>query len=175
LEYYLEVGISSLMGLVLDWSAFEVILIISGYIGIIPLATNVIFVNIAEVLYEIPYGIGIAAAAYVGGSIGKKDPVLSKKTAKASLIVGVGIQFLVLSPMVLFPDSLASLFTQDPIVIAKFVECSLVLNISLMFDGLNATLMGVIKGMGKQKIATLAPFLGHYMVGFPIGIYLCFQ
>ena len=57
IRQYLELGIPSALMVCLEWWAFEVMTLITGYIGVNEQASQVIIINIVAIMYMISLGI----------------------------------------------------------------------------------------------------------------------
>lgn len=67
---YLRIGLPGAMMLCFEWWAFEILAVISGWIGVQALAAEVIIINIVSFIFMIPLGIACAASALTGINIG---------------------------------------------------------------------------------------------------------
>lgn len=54
----------------LEWGAFQILILMSGYIGKNELAAQVIIYNICFLCFIIAYGVSVAASTLVGNSLG---------------------------------------------------------------------------------------------------------
>lgn len=66
IKKYLSVGLPSAMMVCLEWWSSEIILVISGILGVNYLASQVILVNIFEVLYLVFAGIAQVSGSKMG-------------------------------------------------------------------------------------------------------------
>lgn len=65
--------------LCLDWWVWELLILISGWLGSLELATNIIIMNIILITYMMTMGLEQAACTLVGQQIGKGDAESAKK------------------------------------------------------------------------------------------------
>ena len=63
----------------LDWMSFEIIVIFSGFFGVIDQAVCTVLVNVESFTYFLFLGIGQTAAAILGKEIGKNDIYSAKQ------------------------------------------------------------------------------------------------
>ena len=81
-----------------EWWAFEVLTILAGVIGVLPLASLTICLNMHALLFRVPLGITEATGALLGNSVGANNVRLAKRFA--SLIFKVAFTtMLVLSTL----------------------------------------------------------------------------
>ena len=59
------------------------------------------------------------------------------------------------------------LFSRDAKLSNLIAQVLLVLTGYVIFDGLSAVLGGVVKGVGKQLLATPIVFFSYYVIGLP--------
>jgi MATE family multidrug resistance protein len=114
---YLKIGIPGAFMLCFEWWAFELLAIFSGYMGIAPLAAEVIIINLVGFVFMLPLGVATAASALTGNYIGSRKIGLAKKFANMSLLFGTLQIIAVIALIVLFKDSICSFFTRDEEVV----------------------------------------------------------
>jgi MATE family multidrug resistance protein len=71
-----------------------------------------------------------------------------------------------------FPKPLASFFTDDPEVLRLSVSALRLAGIFQLFDDLQVTFTGVLRGLGNTKDSAVANLLGHWGVGLPTALFL---
>ena len=75
---YLSIGLPSALMVCFEWWAFEILAILSGYIGVEALACEVIIINIVSFVFMMPLGISFAASSLVGNYLGQGNPRQAK-------------------------------------------------------------------------------------------------
>ncbi|HJL27445.1 MAG TPA: MATE family efflux transporter, partial [Polyangiaceae bacterium LLY-WYZ-15_(1-7)] len=75
---------------------------------------------------------------------------------------------------VALPAELAGTLTAEPPVIAAAVPLLLVAAAFQIGDGIQAIAAGALRGAGDTRTTMLANLLGHYAIGLPVGLGLCF-
>ena len=75
----------------------------------------------------------------------------------------------------LFPSQLASVYSPD--IPVRELAASLIplAGAFQVFDGLQVTMFGVLRGAGDIQIPTLANVLGYWVIGLPVGAWLAFS
>lgn len=66
LREYFAIGIPSTIMLCLDWWVWELLILISGYLGVHEQATNIVIMNIILIAYMITMGLEQAACTLIG-------------------------------------------------------------------------------------------------------------
>jgi len=73
------------------------------------------------------------------------------------------------------PMLIARLFTPDPIVIRTGAKLLRVAAAFQLFDGLQTVATGALRGAGDTKTPMLANFIAYWLIGLPVGCFLCFR
>jgi MATE family multidrug resistance protein len=161
--------------MLLEIGVFSVIALFMGRLGPIPLAGHQVAINLASLTFMVPLGVSAAAAVLVGRAIGRGNPVEVRHAALLSLACGAG--FMVLSALVLLalPRAIASLYTNDPAVIAMAAILIPLAGIFQVFDGIQVVSAGVLRGMGDTKAPLIVNLLGFWLIGLPVSLFLGFR
>lgn len=103
----------------------------------------------------------------MGNAIGQRNISEAKKYSKLSLIIAALWSAFTVVTLYGFRRDFISLFSADSSVneIIKIGFKGLV--ISLSINSLTQVCMGIICGLGKQKIATRVTIVGQYILGIP--------
>lgn len=74
----------------------------------------------------------------------------------------------------LFPWALAALMTNDAALSAAAAPLIAIAAVFQISDGIRAVGAGVLRGAGDTRFVFLANLAGHYAIGLPASIALCF-
>ncbi len=174
-NYYfdlLKVGTPSSLAVMIEFVAFNGMTVILGRIaGVYAAAMNIIC-TITSVSFMIPLAIGNAAAVKVGFTNGAKDYPSLKQYAVTALFLSGG--FMTCSAIVVatIPGIIAGLFTKDPVLIQVCVPVIYLLCFMQVFDGLQATLAGIFRGLKQTQIVMVSDFIAFWIVSIPLGCLL---
>jgi MATE family multidrug resistance protein len=138
------------------------------------LAAHHIGINIIGFAYMVPLGISSAGAVMVGRAIGRRDPNGARRAGWLALALGAGSMLVVSLAMLVVPSSLIGLFTRDSAVIEIGVALMGIAAVFQLFDGVQVVATGVLRGTGDTRTPMITNFVGHWLVGLPVGWYLCF-
>ena len=56
--------------LLFEWGSFQILILMSGYIGKNELAAQVILYNVCFIFFALAYGLSLAASSLIGNSLG---------------------------------------------------------------------------------------------------------
>ena len=86
----LTIGLPISGGFMLEWGLFSSAALLVGWIGTTALAAHQIALQVAAVLFMIPFGISLAATVRVGHAVGRKDPVGARRAGFGAIALGTG-------------------------------------------------------------------------------------
>jgi MATE family multidrug resistance protein len=72
------------------------------------------------------------------------------------------------------PRTLGALLTDKPAVIEAAVPLLAVAAAFQLSDGVQAVAAGALRGAGDTRVPFIANFIGHYLIGIPVGTALAF-
>jgi multidrug resistance protein, MATE family len=75
---------------------------------------------------------------------------------------------------IVFRYQLGNLFTEDYLIINLIGDALLICSIFELFDGMQAVCIGILQGVGKQKIGMFLNLFAYYICGFPLGFLFAF-
>jgi len=159
----------------LEVGVFAAASALAGRITPAAAAAHQIVLNIAGLVFMVPYGFGSAAAVRVGHAIGRRDPAGAR--AAGWLAVGLATCVMTVSAILfaVAPATLVRLFTVDPAVVQIGVGLLLVAAVFQLFDGVQAVTTGALRGLGDTRTPMIVNFVGHWILGLPLAYLLCFN
>lgn len=157
-----------------DYIGFEILTFMSSFLGSIQMAGNICLFNYITLIFMLQIGMSMAASTLVGNSIGAKNKELATAYANCSACIGVCIMVITTSLTLYFRDSIPQLYTNEPQVQKVFYD---LLGIYVLFsipDSYEVIVHGVIKGLGKQNIASIICLIVLYPFNITLGYTLAF-
>jgi multidrug resistance protein, MATE family len=139
------------------------------------LAAHQIVMNLAGLTFMIPLGVSAAAAVRVGHAIGAGQPVAAARAGWVAIGAVVVVMCGAALAFLLAPRTLLGLFTDDAAVVATGVSLLAVAAMFQVFDGLQVTATGALRGLGDTHTAMVWNLIGHWAIGLPFGWWLCFH
>jgi MATE family multidrug resistance protein len=158
----------------LEFFAFGLTGLLMGRLGTVPMAGHETALNLAALVFMVPLGVGAAAAVRVGHAVGRGDPPGARRAAALATLVGVGFMTTTAVVMLSAPRALAALYTTDAAVLAVAAGLIPLAGVFQVFDGLQAVSLGVLRGAGDTRAPMLINLVGFWLVGLPLGAWLCF-
>ena len=77
--------------MMLEWGLFSSAALLVGWIGTTALAAHQIALQVATILFMVPFGISLAATVRVGHAVGRRDPAASRRAGFSALVLGAAI------------------------------------------------------------------------------------
>jgi MATE family multidrug resistance protein len=162
LQRLAEIGIFSITG------------VLMAKISTRAVASHQIAMTLATATFMVPLGISAAAAARVGHAVGAGDKQRARRAGYAAFIVAVLFTSVAALGMLLFPEALARLLTDQRPVIEAAIPLIIIAAFFQMSDGLQVVVNGALRGMGDTRAVLYVNLIGHYVIGVPLGIALAF-
>jgi MATE family multidrug resistance protein len=122
----------------------------------------------------VPLGVQSSGAVLVGQAIGRRDPLGAIRAGWLALSVIAAIMLMVGAIFFTIPARLIGLFTDNAGVIAIGVSLLSVAAVFQLFDGVQGVATGILRGVGNTRTPMCSNFVGHWLIGLPIGWSLCF-
>lgn len=160
--------------IVLEVGAWNLATFSAGFLTPVELATHTIALSYASLTYMVPLGVGAAAAVAVGHAVGAGNRAKARRAGWLALALGTG--FMMLAGVVLFavPRPLIALYTSDPRVLAVGPALLGLAALFQVFDGVQTVSTGALRGLGETRAPMVANFVGYWILGLPLGFFLCF-
>jgi MATE family multidrug resistance protein len=170
-----RLGLPAAGHIFLEVAGFAATTALAGSFPAIVLAAHEITLNHASLTYMVPLGISSAAAVRVGNAIGAGHPAQARAAGAAAILTGAG--FMGLSALAMFwaPEAILGFYTINRDVIAAAVPLFFWAAAFQLFDGLQSVTTGALRGRGDTHSAFVANLAGYWILGIPVGVWLCFR
>ncbi|KAJ2159325.1 ethionine resistance protein [Coemansia sp. RSA 552] len=153
-----------------EYMAFEIMTLFASYLGPPSLAAQAIAFSSMSMIYQLPHGVGGAAAVRIGRLLGQGDAAGARFSAK--ILVSGGLVYSLLGT--LFFATCGSwwvtTYTKDTevtgiasglVAIAALIEWA---------DAIRGIVPGILRGMGKQRMAATINIGAYYFAVLPLGL-----
>jgi multidrug resistance protein, MATE family len=163
----------------LEIGLYAVTAYLMGILGTEALAAYQIVIQTIVILFMIPVGIGYATTIRVGQWHGQKNLQGVKQAAVIS--IGLSATFMALTAVLLigFPQSLIALYLNlnnpgNVSVISLATAMFTISAFSQLFDGIQTTAAGALRGLQDTRIPMLLSLLAFWVIGLSSGYVLGF-
>ncbi len=170
-----RLGWPAALQITLEVGVFAAASALAARIGPMASAANQVVLNIAGLIFMIPYGLGSAAAVRVGQALGRRDADGMRRAGWTALVLG---SIVMTGSAVLFitmPAALIRVYSSDASVIDLGIVLLFICSVFQLFDGLQTVATGALRGLGDTHTPMVFNLIGHWLIGLPIGYVLCFN
>jgi MATE family multidrug resistance protein len=171
---FLRLGLPSALHMTFEVGVFALSTTLAARLAAEELAAHQIALNIASLTFMVPLGVSSATAVRVGQRLG--DGRRSEAAREGWRGIALGVGFMLFSGLVLlsFRAPILGVFTNDARVLDIAYRIILIVALFQLSDGAQVVGAGALRGWGDTRSSMLANLVGHWFVGFPLGITLCF-
>jgi MATE family multidrug resistance protein len=169
-----SLGFPAATQLGLEVGVFAAVTALIGKLGAIPLASHQIALNTASFTYMVPLGIGSAAAVRVGQALGRNDPHAASRAGWTAVVLGTSFMTCTAIAFCAAPQYIVRIYTPNPVVLQAASGLLFVAAFFQLFDGLQAVATGALRGAGDTRTPMIWSGTLYWLVGLPLGAYLCF-
>ena len=171
---YFQIAVPSILMICLEYSAFEIINVLCGRLGVAELAANAIILDLSMFILCIRNGIGGAACTLIGTSIGEGNTYKAKRFTVLGVILGVLMSAVICAFFIIFNSEIVSLFTSEAEVLRIMKILAYILVVEQTLDIVQAVMGMTIIGIGLQADISLGNIICFYVILLPAAILLAF-
>ena len=154
---------------------FAAVTAIVSTFGALPLSGHQIALDCASFTFMVPMAIATATTVRVGQAIGRRDPIGARAAGWSGILLGGAFMLAMSAVFLLFPQEIARGFSPDPRVIAATTPILMIVAVFQLFDGLQMTATGALRGAGNTRVGLYVHFCSYWLLGLPIGWWLGFH
>jgi MATE family multidrug resistance protein len=169
-----RIGLPIGLQLMAEVGVFALTAMLAGRLGETPSAAHGVAITWASLTFSVVIALGAATAVRVGKAVGAGDVAGTRRAGVTGLYFGAIFMTGTALLMLAIPRQLASAFTEDPDLIAAAVPLLRIAAVFQLSDGAQAIAAGALRGAGDTRASFYANIVGHYGVGLPISLGLCF-
>jgi MATE family multidrug resistance protein len=171
----LRLGFPAAAQLALEVGAFSAATALIARLDAVSLAAHQVALYTASFTFMVPLGISSAAAVRVGHALGRRDVRAASHSGWMALALGAGFMSLAAAAFLLFPRHIARIYTPNAAIIQMSSSLLGVAAFFQLFDGLQVVATGALRGTGDTHTAMIGNFVAYWLLGLPLGAYLCFR
>ncbi|MDX6748260.1 MATE family efflux transporter [Geminicoccaceae bacterium 1502E] len=156
----------------LETAAFQMLTIFGGWLGTTQLAAYQALNNLTALVYMLTLGLSTATAVRVGGAVGRNAPIDARRAAWVGVVAGAGIMLLLAPVLLLFRETIAQGYTNDPDVLLLMAPAMALLAPVIIVDCTQGVLAGALRGGSDVWVPTTLYVTGFWLVQVPVA-WLC--
>jgi MATE family multidrug resistance protein len=157
-QYFAEAGAVAVAGILIGW------------LGATALAANQIVFSVAVLIYMAPLGMSAAVSIRIAQALGEGD-LHRVRTIGLSGIGVVSLWMLAFTAlMVLWGESMARAFVDDPAVVATATLMFVTVGVMQVFDGLQSVSLGALRGLLDNRWPTRVSLIAYWLIALPLSL-----
>lgn len=138
-------------------------------------AAHQVAINFASLTFMVPMGIGMAITVRVGHAVGAGNLAEAALRGRVGMVVGMSFALFSAALMALLPGPIVGLYTEAPEVAQAAVTFLRLAAIFQLFDCLQATANGALRGLKDTRLPMLITVAAYWLVGMPASYALTFE
>ncbi len=156
----------------LEYGVFGVVGLLMGVLGTTQVAAHQVALNLASITFMVPLGLSAAAAVVVGHAVGRGDREAATRASRAALVIAIAFMGLMAITFLVLPGPLARMYTSAPEVLGLATLLIPLAGLFQVFDGIQVTSIGLLRGLGDTRTPMLTGILGFWLIGLPVSLWL---
>lgn len=163
----LDIGVPSGLQYIFEVSAFAMAAIFMGWINAENLAAHQIAISLAAISYMAATGLGAAANVRVSNQLGANNIPGMRLAARTNFIMT--LYFMAFAGLVFYFGRhwLPTFYSNDPVVLKLASRLLVVAVFFQLFDGVQVTALGALRGISETKIPTYITLFSYWVIGLP--------
>jgi MATE family multidrug resistance protein len=163
----------------LEWGLFSSAALLMGWIGTTALAAHQIALQVATILFMVPFGISLAATVRVGHAVGRGDPVAARRAGFGAIALGAALMVAMTAIVVAFREVIPLLFLGDDaarnVATARLAAMLLLIGASFFItDGVQGIAAGALRGLNDTRVPMWFAAVSFWLIGFTCACGLAF-
>jgi MATE family multidrug resistance protein len=176
----IAIGAPISMAFLLEYGLFGAAGLLMGLIGTTALAAHQIALQIAAILFMVPFGIGMAATVRVGHAVGRNDPAAVTRAGLVATLLGIVFMSIMTLAVIVGRFAIGRFFfgeAADSAAAAIELTANLLLVGATFFiaDGIQGVAAGALRGLSDTRVPLLFAAISYWLVGFPAALALGFR
>jgi MATE family multidrug resistance protein len=174
----LVIGLPISGSFLLEYGLFAAAALLMGSISTSAIAAHQIALQIAAVLYMVPFGISMAATVRVGQAVGRRDAEATRRAGFTAMVLAVIFMIVMTVIVGLTRHSIPLLFLGDAAASGETIALAatlLVLGATFFItDGAQSVAAGALRGLNDTRVPLLIAAFSFWIVGFASSYGLAF-
>jgi len=155
----------------LEYGLFASAALLMGLISTTALAAHQVALQIAAILFMVPFGIGMAATVRVGHAIGRGDAPAVKRAGFVATMLGIVFMSAMTLTVILARFAIARFFFGEAVesggAVIELTAMLLMVGATFFIaDGIQTVVAGALRGMNDTRVPLLFAAISYWMIGF---------
>jgi len=171
------VGAPISIAFALEYGLFGSAALLMGLISPVAVSAHQIALNVAAVLFMVPFGISMAATVRVGHAVGRGEPAAVRRAGLTAIALGVVFMTVMTAIVLVLRDEVAVLFLGVGADQEAYRLTAVLLIVGTTFfigDGVQTVAAGSLRGMSDTRIPMLMSAVSYWLIGFAASCLLGF-
>jgi len=175
IKQLIALGMPAALQFTLESGVFGAVTALIARLGAVPLATHQIALNTVALTYMVPLGISSAGGVRVGQALGRRDARSASAAGGTAIFIGATFMTFASVLLLVIPRWIARIYTTEETVIRNATALLAAGAAFQLFDGIQSVATGALRGAGDTRTPMLCHFTAYWVIGLPLGAWLCFR
>lgn len=172
------IGVPISMSFLLEYGLFMAAALLMGWISTTAITAHQISLQIAAILFMVPFGISMAATVRVGQAIGRDDHASIRRAGFVALALGAAFMAVMTLIVIAVRYQIAHAFLgagDETMRTAELVATLLMVGATFFVaDGVQTVASGALRGLNDTRVPMLIAAFSYWALGFVIAYVLAF-
>jgi MATE family multidrug resistance protein len=174
------IGVPISGAMLLEWGLFSSAALLVGWIGTTALAAHQIALQIATILFMVPFGISLAATVRVGHAVGRREPVAVRRAGFSAIALGAVFMLATTLIVIALREVIPIMFLggDGPANAATAKLAGTLLLVGATFfvtDAVQGIAAGALRGLNDTRVPMLFAAISFWLIGFASAYLLAFS
>ena len=171
---HLRLGIPTALQICVEVASMSIMALFAGRLGAETLAAHHVTMQVVMFLFMVPQGMSFAVSIRVSQASGANDRARVKSVCTSAMTFAIGWMLATALLMLSLHGQIPKLFTHDTKVIELSGGFLIIAGLFQVFDGMQCTAMGALRGLKDVNRPTIAVMLFYWVMEIPLAWFLCF-
>ena len=176
----IAIGVPISGAMLLEWGLFSSAALLVGWIGTTALAAHQIALQIATILFMVPFGISLAATVRVGHAVGRRDPVAVRRAGFSAIALGAAFMLATTLIVIALRNVIPVMFLggDGPANAATERLAGTLLLVGATFfvtDAVQGVAAGALRGLNDTRVPMLFAAISFWLIGYTSAYLLAFS
>lgn len=168
LKEIIVLGVPIAVTITAEAGLFNAVSILMGTRGAAIAAAHQVAINFAATMFMIPLALSSAITVRVGHALGSGNSEAARYSGALGMLVCAAFMSVSAAFLLVFRDTVVSLYTNDPSVTAIAISMLLMAAIFQVADGLQIGAAGALRGYKDTRMPMLINIVSYWVIAFPL-------